>query len=396
MNMKRIFSIILISVILVDGCSYFRRKPERMEMSVPALKILITQAINGNAKTDSSLSNLINLSLPVNGNYNNLEVGNIFTPSGKKYFTVLLAYPNPIYNRLAIYDSDLNLLLLDKSLNGYISQSIIKLKTREYLKVVEDFKSRNIFELNRVSLYQVTDSSVFLVFRDYTKLISPKNIFTQLISKISSDRILTDITSSKQSPILSKSDAFNYNYLERKFASTQNIFSNFVVDQIRSFKDTSGIQEITDFKSELESVGIDTGIDTLKTTANTISKDGFSLTLTDNWRTLKNIAITSFLKKEVKGTRYINETIGASISVIMIPVEDSTEMFVNYNLDKITAGKYRVRYSGKIELKKDFVQFFEYSCGTKKYLLILQASKYTYNEYKDVFQNIINSFAIEC
>ncbi|HUX60908.1 MAG TPA: hypothetical protein VMV32_06320, partial [Ignavibacteriaceae bacterium] len=117
---------------------------------------------------------------------------------------------------------------------------------------------------------------------------------------------------------------------------------------------------------------------------------------TDNWRTLKDVGITSFLKRGVKGTEYINETIGASISVITIPLADSAEMLINYNLDKSTKGKYLVRYSGKIELKKDFVQFFEYTCGTKKYLLILQASKYTYEQYKDMFQNIINSFAINC
>ncbi|HUX61778.1 MAG TPA: hypothetical protein VMV32_10745 [Ignavibacteriaceae bacterium] len=394
--MKRIIIIMLINMFLVAGCSYFGQRRKQVEMSTPFLKSLVVKAINGDTAADSSISDLVEMSLPVNKSYNDLEVDSSYTISGKKFFYVLLTYPNPIYNRFAIYNSNLKLLLMDKSLNGYAGTGILRLGNQMYISVNEDFKSKNIYEVNRLSLYEITDSTALLTFRDFTKLISPQNIYTQVISKISNDRILTNISSTKPSPISAKSDAFNYNYSEKKYISTQNVFSDFVVNFIKVSKDVSGVPEITDLKTALESVGIDPGVDTLKSTANTISDEGFSLTLTDNWRTLKDVGITSFLKRGVKGTEYINETIGASISVITIPLADSAEMLINYNLDKSTKGKYLVRYSGKIELKKDFVQFFEYTCGTKKYLLILQASKYTYEQYKDMFQNIINSFAINC
>jgi len=394
--MKKRYAIYILAAVLISGCSFFGKKSTQSYLNGIALKSLVQKAMNGNSSADSVLQNIVDLSLPVNNNYNSFDVDSVYSFRGHKFYYVLLTFPNPFYNRLAFYDSTFSMYLLDKSLTGFVNTSIIKNNNKIYLAAIEDFKSKDILELNRLSLFQITDSSVSLVFRDFTKLVSPADEFSQSIYKISEDRIITNCTSSKASPIAGKGDVFEFNYSLNKYVSPNEIFSKYIAEQINSFKHEPEKPEITNYNSALESVGIDPALDTLKSASNTMNNEGYSLTLTENWKSIKDISITDFLKTKMRGTRYINDSLGTTISVIMIPAVDSAEMFINYPLNNITLGKYKVRYSDKIELKTDFVQFFEYFCGNKKYILILKASKYTYKDYKDIYQYIINSFTIDC
>jgi hypothetical protein len=118
--------------------------------------------------------------------------------------------------------------------------------------------------------------------------------------------------------------------------------------------------------------------------------------LSDEWNEVKNVKITAPLKNPTPGTKYINNHYGAEISVIKIPGDDSSESFINYPLENISSGNYRVRFSDKISAGKYFYQFFEYSCRSEKFLLILQTLKTTYDLYKSDYQNLINSFSMEC
>jgi hypothetical protein len=286
--------------------------------------------------------------------------------------------------------------LIDKSLNGYISESVINLKGKHLVKISENFLSKDILQVNRISLYQINDTSANLCFRTFTKLVEPKITFNQKITEFSAELIKTELSSTKPSPITGKTDIFAFDNAKNKYQDTGSTFDNFIIDRIKNYKSNSDKPEITDRKSLYASIGIDTDLDTIKNTGNINNSKGYTLTLTDNWKTLKDISITNFLKTSLKGTRYINDAIGASISVIALPEGDSSDTYIDYKLTNSAAGKYRVRYSEKIVSKKDFIQFFEYTCGTKKYLLILTSSRYTYDKYKDDFNNIINSFSINC
>jgi hypothetical protein len=96
------------------------------------------------------------------------------------------------------------------------------------------------------------------------------------------------------------------------------------------------------------------------------------------------------------GTKFINNHYGAEISIIRIPQNSSTENLIKYPLGNVSSGNYTVRFSEKISGGKYFYQFFEYSCENEKYLLILQTLKTTYDTYKLDYQNLINSFSMDC
>ncbi len=394
--MKRILTII-ISILLVSGCSFLNKnKTQNISFNSITLRALIAKAVNGDTSADKKLNDLVNLNFPINSNYNLFRMDSLRIQSGKKFYLVLLNYPNPVYNRFAIYDSTLRLYLIDKSLNGNLYESVLNVNGISFVKIIEDFISKDTLNITRLSLYKIDYNSAKMVFRDFIMLKEPKEEFTQKITEITADRIMTEMTSSKKSSINNKGDAFAFNYSLQKYVSPNNVFYNFVIDRIKSFKHSPEKPEITDKKSMYASIGIDLNLDTLKNAGNTKDTKGYTLTLTNNWKSINNIVITSYLIKHLKGIRYTNEVLGASISVVMIPPQDSAEKYTGYRLKNLSKGKYTVRYSDKIISGANFIQYFEYSCGMKKYILILSAPRFTYNKYKNKYQAIINSFTIDC
>ncbi len=394
--MKRII-IIFFSILIIPGCNFLNKnKAGNSSFNSIALRSLIEKAVNGDTSANKKLNNLVDLTFPVNPNYNLFTIDSLRIQSGTKFYFVLLNYPNPAYNRFAIYDSTLRLYLIDKSLNGNIYESVINVNGTSFVKILEDYISKDVLKVDRLSLYKLDLNSAKLVFRDFIMLKEPDEEFDQKITEISSDRIMTSMTSTGKSSINNKGDAFAFNFSQQKYISPNNVFYNFVIDRIKNFKHTPEKPQISDKASLYSSVGINLTLDTLKTSGNTKDTRGYKLTLTDNWKTLNNIAVTDYLNKKFTGTRYTNEVLGASISVVMIPPQDSAELYVRYRFNNKSKGKYTVRYTDKIISGNNFIQFFEYSCGMKKYILILSTPRFTYNRYKDNYQTIINSFTIDC
>ncbi len=392
--MKKIYTIASVIIFILVGCSP-QKHNSKFVLNGKNLKTIVYKAIEGTSAANDSLSQLIDLTLPTNTNFNQLEIDSINTTGNQKLYTILLTYPNPIYNRFAIYGKPLKAILIDKSLNGNVYQSKLDVNGNSFVKIIEDYKSKDVFELNRVSLYKINDTSAGLIFRAYTKFIEPKISYTQNIDEITPDRIKTSFVSSPKTSLMRKADIFNYDSVQKRYESTSQLFYNFVKQKIDQYSQRLSNPLLSDRNSALESVGINPNVLSTRN-GTTDSTKGFSISLTKDWTELNGIVLTQYLKKEFKGIKFVNSLIGASISVVMIPPQDSAEMYINYELPNKTEGKYIVRYSKKIELRKDFIQFYEYSCGTKKYLIIFQASKYTYDKNKDMFQIAINSFTMDC
>ena len=98
----------------------------------------------------------------------------------------------------------------------------------------------------------------------------------------------------------------------------------------------------------------------------------------------------------MEGVRYINDKIGATITIIQLPERSTASQFVKYKFGKPTKGDYRVRRTKIIESGKNFIQFFEHSCANKTFILLLQTPKYTYDKNKQTYNEIVTSFFIEC
>ncbi len=379
---------VFIILITLSSCELFNRENQK---SLDLTQI-VRNVMAGKDST-SKLSILRDKELPPAVNPN-LVHADTLSISGKRYYYVIAEYPDPVYNRFTILDSYYNVLLVDKSLNGYLAVAPFYIDHINFVKVEEIFVSKGILGLKRISLYSIdNEGEAGLVFRTFTELSEPGITYKQDISSIDHEDIQTKIysTSKEELKLDQDHDIFHFTSEMRKYASHDNFFDDFVVSEVRQFDAQTIRPEIISRESYLKQRGIKTS---RITTDHKLGK--FSMPLTTEWNEVKDVKISEPLNKPITGTRFINNHYGAEISVVQIPRNDSSESYIRYPFENISTGNYRVRFSEKISGAKYYYQFFEYSCANEKFLLILQTLKTTYDLYKSDYQLLINSFSMDC
>jgi hypothetical protein len=232
--MKRFYFAILVSILILVGCYQVKKAELPLELSGHALQSLVLSAANGDKKANDTLSSLIDIQMPENNLYNSIKVDSFYLDS-IKYFSVVLEYPNPIYNRFSIYDRELNCILIDKSLNGKLSSEVIDVQDLRLLKIVERFIAKDTLDLVRLTLYKKVNDSINLVYRGFTELKTPKNQFNQTIYSISQDTIRTRLLVPKKFKLNNNDDLFVFDHSINLFRSNESLFDSLVYKEIAKF-----------------------------------------------------------------------------------------------------------------------------------------------------------------
>jgi hypothetical protein len=250
-----IFTFLLI--ICFTGCNKESSDSQQPVINSYYIQELVLKAISGDSASNSKLSNIINMNYPVNKSYNKLTVDSIMS-KGKTFYYILLDYSktgNPAYNRFAVYDKNLNLYLLDKSLNGELSFGSIVIDGILFGKMIETFISKDVLVM-RLSFYKFGDSSVSLSFRTLTSFNSPKLWITQEIKSLQKDTIITFNTSHTEGiKKFAAGDTFIYKPASNSYSGKNNSFSNFIISELKNMKGNPGYIDIVDEKSFKLSVG---------------------------------------------------------------------------------------------------------------------------------------------
>lgn len=376
------------------GCSKLT-KTEQQQTTVYSSQILllVNSAIGGNKRVNDSLSNLIDIKLPANTSFNQVYIDSILNYQGKRLYILLLEHPIPIFNRFAIYDEKLRCFLLDKSLNGNLKCSVYRSQGEALIQVDENFISKDNLELVRRSLYLIKNDTVSLAFRNFIQLKEGEKSYIQNITSINKDSISTSINfDDGQEP-----DLFQFDFKTLKYISENEKFQQFVMKHIDSYSKPLQKPQIIDERTALEAIGMTPKEDTIANTNNFKSpEEGFSVFIPDEWKVIKNFSIPGRLKKQCKGTYFVNASKGSKFYVINIPEGDSAESYINAPFSKFVKGKYFVRFTGHVEEGNNMFIYFEMSCSSKKFLVFFEIPKFIYEDNKVAFESIINSFIIDC
>lgn len=355
-------------------------------------KTLVEKSIEGDTNSKIILEGLFTFDAELK-TFNKILVDSIAI-NNSNYYTLLLENQNPVYNLFAIVDKDLNLILKDESLNGYLNLNFKKSGSRIFAMLSEEFNSKDVVQLNRISYYSLEQYSSDLVFRQFTKIKTPTKEAEQVVSVISDTAIITNIFYPASKTSKTSKDVFRFNVAHDKYISDKSLFDSLVYQEIRSLKNLSKNTQITDGESIMrffrnkDTNNSDTQIK--------INANDFEIKLDSTWKKLGSITISNLVKKKLIGIKFISGKMGAGISLAEIAPSDSAENYFNEEL--INQNKFNsvVRYSEKLIDSKNIFQLYEFSCPTKKILMILETPKSTYELNKNRYEEIIQTFLIKC
>ena len=372
---KILIPILTVLVLTLYGCGFGGKEVDSSE-----LRSLITEAITGDQDAIETLNGLIDSKHVGKNDYNELKVDG-FKLNDRQYFSVLLEYPDPKFNLFAIYDSELNFYLLDKSLNGNISVEWATSGSRLFVFLQERFLTKDILTLDRLSIYEVFDETASLIYRSLSRFAEGNEICSQTVELIGRNSIVTKVSGLKDKAINNQADTFYFNSDTKKYLSKWNLFNKYVKQQIREFSWIST-------KPELPSEILDD--------QNILIRQGYQIALGEGWEEIPYFTENKILLKSLTGTKFSNKSLNSSFIVVEIPYGDDAENYSPYSFDNPTMGDYKIRKTAFYESGNSYYQIIEHSCGDKKFLLLFESAKTVYMQKKNIFDQIVRSFTIKC
>lgn len=223
-----------IVVITLSALVFWDCDSDNSNINQTELRKLIIDGIAGDEDANFRLKGLLSTNHIGKSDYNQLYIDSLYIVN-KHFYSVLLEYVDPTLNLFAIYDSDFNFYLLDKSLNGYLSSEWAELENRIFVFVQERFLSKDILALERLSIYEVFDSSASLIYRSLSQFSKNNDAATQTVESITPNFIITKIVGIEASGISNQIDTFYFNSVSQNYISRKNIFNSYVKQEIGEF-----------------------------------------------------------------------------------------------------------------------------------------------------------------
>ena len=372
---KVIITILTLTALFISGCNF-----NNGQITKTDLEKLINDAIAGDQEANQKLQGFLTPKHIGKKDYNQLYIDQ-FSTDDKTYYSVILEYYDPRLNLFAIYDDDLNFYLLDKSLNGYLNSEWVENGTRKFVFVQERFLTKDVLSIDRLSIYEVGEVEASLVYRSMSRFVKVNNLAYQRVESIKDNLILTKITGTSDKALNNKIDTFYYNSSSKKYLSKKNLFDNYVRQEIDNFIWITTKPQITENFVDAET--------------DTVTKN-FKISLNRDWQKNPKYIEDRQLKQPLTGVKYVNINHGSSFTILQIPRGEDGETYCPYILTETVKGNYRIRASEVFESGKNYLQYFEHTCGGTKYFLIFECPKSIYLENRKEFSDIINSFSIDC
>ncbi len=379
----RLLTFCLVLIFIAASCSDKTEISESGVVNGNMLQSLVSEAVSGSIGANRLLSGLIDDDVSERRDYNQVEIDSFYLV-GRTFFSVIVEYPNPALNLFAVYDQYLEFYLLDKSLNGNITAKWKKLDDKNLILVSEKFISKDYIKLERLSIYSVDGISARILFRSLNKLEKGGKEYFQTVTFISDEYIITNISGSSREGLTSRRDTFYCNTISGNYLSPNNYFSTFVKNQIENY-------DFEPVNPQLTSTAETNGTPRL-----IHDKKGYIIGASEDWKEINNFVARGDLKKPFAGYSYVNESLGATLSVIKLPDGSFAEQFLDVKFGEASGNAYKIRGTEIVSRGRKYFQYVEHNCRGQRFLLILEAPVNNYEEIKKVYTKIISSFRIDC
>lgn len=376
MKQKLLFALLLIFAFTLTDCSLFKDEP----LNGAKLRDLVNRALKGEKEANTELKGLIDTEHIGRRDFNSLRIDSGYVHN-KYYYSVLLEYFDPLLNIFAVYDEQLKFYLLDKSLNGNLSVEWAPKDNRNFIFLQERFLTKDVLNIDRLSIYEIYDTTAGLIYRSLSRFVKDNDTSYQTIVSITNNTIETKLTGKSALLMLNPSDKFEFDAVTKKYISKRNYFNNFVKQEISEFRWITTKPQIASdlFNENRLTYG-----------------EGFQISLTDDWQKISPYNEVNLLKKNLSGIKFFNKNLNTSIIILSLPEGQTAENYSRNNLTQTISGKYSIRSTALFPRGNNYNRIIEHSCDQKKFLFLLDCPKNIYDRNRRLFDDIINSFFIDC
>lgn len=358
---------------------------------------MVESAMSGKSESNEKLGGLIDLSMPVYTNYNQLQVDSVLS-GGMLFYTVLLEFPNPAYNRFAVYDAELNLRLLDYSLNGNLNSEYLEFSDFGFYGVSENFISKDLLYLERLRLYYLGKDTTSLALKTFRAYSSPAGYMEREISEYNESMIIFNNSAEPDSRTMARVDTFIFNDIFYRFITRENTFDTLIRKKIENFSTEKKKPEITDPGSlalSLENTG---AVDPVlfNNSYNLRLFGNLLLYMPSDWSAKQDGRIAEGLVTETSGIRIENPSHSGGFNIIQLEENESFDLYFSYPFEETQQTNFTMEYTAPIISGGRVNQYFGLHCAGSKYLIVLTASEQVFNSQRHDFDYIIRSFGVDC
>lgn len=385
-------SLLIVSLVIVfDGCSLFSEGhiPTKTELNT-----MVVSAINGDSTNNALLGNLFPTkpgeSIPTNA----IRVDSI-TLNNKPFYVVLIEAVNPLFTRLALYDSSFTPVFIDKSLNGNISLNVSAIDEVPCLVVEEKFVAKGLIRLSRRSYYALSKDTTTLLFRGFTDLFSPKNRISLKDSIVSKNEMLFIVAENTLIPELGTTVRAPFESGKNYYVNSQIIDSTVqaYINTFESNETTAILDSVTAklYINEPGKIGV-----TTKQPFQTDSYEDLFLYIPKDWVRRENVAMINHIRKSIVGKEFTSLDQNFSIIIAATRGFEKAEHYTEYPLLEPYKNFSNIRMSEVIESDNSIFVFYELMCKGKRYIIQTRAIKGKSTVEQHLFEYILESAIVGC
>jgi hypothetical protein len=195
----RIFGAALVAVfciVSITSCELLTGEPRGFVAPVAEIERLVRAASEGDRAANTAMSDIFD-----DADFPAEPANRILLDSvaldGEKFLGVLVEFPEARHNRFAVYDADLRLMLVDRSLEGNLFLDAASFEEKAAFSVVERRVEKEYVIVRELNLYRVERDTAFRALTAALEYRQPKLVLSRRIDTVTAAGISSTVSDRK-------------------------------------------------------------------------------------------------------------------------------------------------------------------------------------------------------
>lgn len=380
----RIFGAALVAVfciVSITSCELLTGEPRGFVAPVAEIERLVRAASEGDRAANTAMSDIFD-----DADFPAEPANRILLDSvaldGEKFLGVLVEFPEARHNRFAVYDADLRLMLVDRSLEGNLFLDAASFEEKAVFSVVERRVEKEYVIFRELNLYRVERDTAFRALTAALEYRQPKLVLSRRIDTVTAAGISSTVSAPPGLDFVAGDESFVYDPERAEYVNPENRLDSLIEDLAASYdplKERSKPKGVESFSAYPP--------------FNAEAKDVYFYAPKD-WRRQNNARLSDALSKPARGVRYYERN-GASLYVFTIPNGEKPSDYADAPFVESSEHEYRVALSEFVRRGANMVRYAALSRGGERRLAVIVAPPSTFDQRRSLYDYIIGSLRVE-